>query len=161
MKNRGTVTDHQAAEMIFHTAVQSPILDNMEKWQRTILNADYSAIDIDEFIQLLKLCEVVKSKLARTLKKYPQLFKGGLGTLNIEPIHLELKANAEPFHAKAFPIPKAYKAMTKKECHRFESIGVWKHVSDTEWAAATFIQPKKTGDVWVLMDFCELNKRIK
>jgi len=158
MRDRGTVCDREAAELIFHTAVQSPLLDTAEKRQRRILDADYSAIDIDEFVKTLKLRDSVKNKLARTLKKYPRLFKGGLGTLNIEPIHLEIREGAKPYHAKAFPIPKAYEQTTKKECRRFEEIGVWEQVYDSEWAASTFIQPKKTGDVRVLTDFRELNK---
>lgn len=88
------------------------------------------------------------------------MFKGGLGTLKIKPVHLELKKDAKPYHAKPFPVPKAYEQTTRKECERFEKIGVWYHHTDTTWAAPTFIQPKKTGDVRILTDFRELNKWI-
>ena len=37
---------------------------------------------------------------------------------------------------------------------------MWYRNSDTEWAAPTFIQPKKTGDVRILTDLRELNKWI-
>jgi hypothetical protein len=40
-------------------------------------------------------------------------------------------------------------------------IGVLANCIDSEWAAPTFIQPKKTGDVRVLTDFCVLNRYIK
>ena len=40
-------------------------------------------------------------------------------------------------------------------------IGVLKKCHESEWAAPTFIQPKKTGDVRVLMDFRQLNKFLK
>ena len=60
-----------------------------------------------------------------------------------------------PYHAKAFPIPKAYELMTKKLCQWFENIDIWKQVSNIDWAASTFIQPKKTGDICVLTDFRE------
>ncbi len=68
--------------------------------------------------------------------------------------------NATPYHAKPFPIPKAYEPTTRKECERFEQIGVWYHNPDSEWAAPTFIQPKKTGDVRIPTDLRELNKCI-
>ncbi len=40
-------------------------------------------------------------------------------------------------------------------------IGVLTKCNDSEWAAPTFIQPKKTGDVRVLNGFCVLNRYIK
>ena len=78
-------------------------------------------------------------KLKEVPEKHPKLFQGGLGTLKIKPVKLELKKGAEPYHAKPFPIPKAYEQTTRKECQRFEKIGVWYKNSDTEWAAPTFI----------------------
>ena len=39
---------------------------------------------------------------------------GGLSKLKISPIHLELRPNAAPYHAKAFGIPKAPEATTAK-----------------------------------------------
>ena len=47
-----------------------------------------------------------------------------MGTLNIKPIHIELKKDATPFHAKPFPVPKAYEATTKKESDTFAKVGV-------------------------------------
>ena len=161
MKERGLVSDHDSMEIIFHTAVQAPIITKAETRQRMILDADYSQVDIDETIdQLEELSNDIKDKLKNVLKKTPNAFKGGLGTLKIKPIHLQLKPNAQPYHGKAFPIPKAYERTTRKEAKRFEEIGVWYHNPDTAWAAPTFIQPKKTGDVRILTDLRELNKWI-
>lgn len=42
MKERGLVTDVETKEIIFHTAVQSPIITTAEQRQKLILNADYS-----------------------------------------------------------------------------------------------------------------------
>ena len=94
-----------------------------------------------------------KQGLARTLEKFPKLFSGGLGTLDIEPVHIELKPGAVPFHAKAYPIPKAYEKATRTESKRFCNIGVFKEANESRWAAPTFIQPKKTGDIRVLTGF--------
>ena len=44
---------------------------------------------------------------------------------------------------------------------RLTSIGVFKMTANSEWAAPTFVQPKKTGDVRILTDFHELNKWLK
>ena len=162
MKDRGLISDHEALETLFHTIVQPPIITKAENRQREILDADYSPVDIDETVDGLKhITNDIKQKLKAILKKTPNAFKGGLGTLKIKPVHLELKPNAKPYHdGKPFPIPKAYERTTRKEAKRFEDIGVWYHNPDAKWAAPTFIQPKKTGDVRILTDLRELNKWI-
>ena len=61
-------------------------------------------------------------------------------------------------------MPKAHEAPLRKEIDRLFSIGALRrlnHANDSEWGAATFCQPKKTGDIRVLTDFRELNKRLK
>ena len=87
------------------------------------------------------------------MKKFPELFSGGLGTIDIEPIHLEIEEGARPKHSKPYPVPKAYEEVTKKECMRFCDIGVLEEANHSQWAAPSFVQPKKTGDVRVLTDF--------
>lgn len=161
MKDRGLISNPEAAEIIFHSAVQSPLITKAEERHARILDADYSAVNIDEYVDALNnLTLAIKAKLKETLKRTPNAFKGGLGTLKIKPINIKLKPGAVPYHAKAFPIPKAYEQTTRKECRRFCDIGVWYHNPDSEWAAPTFIQPKKTGDVRILTDFRQLNKWI-
>ena len=109
---------------MFHTiGVQPPIITKAENRQREILDADYSPVDIDETVDGLKhITNEIKQKLKPILKKTPNAFKGGLGTLKIKPVHLELKPNAKPYHGKPFPIPKAYERTTRKEVKRFEDI---------------------------------------
>ena len=67
------------------------------------------------------------------------MYEGAIRTLNIEPVHFELKPNATPFHAKPFPIPKAYENLTKEECGWFEKDTIWHHTLDSVWAAPSFI----------------------
>jgi hypothetical protein len=47
------------------------------------------------------------------------------------------------------------------EVERLCKVGVLKQVNQSEWAAPTFIIPKKDGLVRFISDFRELNKRIK
>jgi hypothetical protein len=61
-----------------------------------------------------------------------------------------LKANATPFHACAFPIPKVHEATLKLEVQRL-----------SEWAAPTFIIPKKNGSDWLISALRQLDLRIK
>lgn len=58
-------------------------------------------------------------------------------------------------------IPQAFLATTRKEIDRLESIGVLKRNYESAWAAPTFIQPKKTGDVRIRTDFRKLNEALR
>ena len=71
---------------------------------------------------------------------------------------MKLRPGAVPYHARPFPVPKAYEQTTRVEIERLCKIGVLRKCHDSEWAAPTFIQPKKTGDVRVLTDFRKLNE---
>ena len=88
------------------------------------------------------------------------MYEGTIGTLNIKPVHFVLKPNATPFHAKPFPILKAYKNLTKEDCEQFEKHTIWHRTLNSVWAAPSFIVPKNTGDVCAVTDFRELNKWI-
>jgi hypothetical protein len=55
----------------------------------------------------------MKKKLGETLKKFPTLFGGGLGMLNIKHVRLELIDGANPYHARPFPVTQYLEATTK------------------------------------------------
>jgi hypothetical protein len=56
-----------------------------------------------------------KQILGQTLKKFPTLFGGGLGMLNIKPVRLELIDGTKPYHARPLPVPQSLEATTKKK----------------------------------------------
>ena len=135
---------------MYHMAV-NPVVMEAEEGQAKILDANYDAEDIDECVHgLSHLTKEEQLKLVELLHDYPILFGGGLGKLNIKPVHLELKPDGKPYHARAFPIPQALHRTTKVEMKRLTDIDMFELNSDSEWAAPTFVQPKKTGDVRIL-----------
>jgi len=73
-------------------------------------------------------------------------------------ISLELKEVSKPYHGRAFPIPQVHKVTMMKEIKRLCKIGVLEWQLASEWAAPSFIQPKKNNTVRFLTDFRELNK---
>jgi hypothetical protein len=99
--------------------------------------------------------------LGKTLKMFTTLFGCGLGMLNIKPVRLELIDGAKPYHALPFPVPQSLEATTTTEMKRLTDIDVFDRSSYYEWAAPTFIQDKKTGDVHILTDCRRLNAKIK
>ena len=80
------------------------------------------------------------------LGKQEALFDCNLGEWIGDPVDIELKPDAKPYHTtKAYPIAHIHEAMFKKDLDRLESIGVLKKINHSEWAAPAFIVPKKDG----------------
>lgn len=139
-------------------ATEAPILKFPNERQKRILDANYEAIDLDSKINAIDtLSKHQKEQLIKVLKKFPTLFSAELGTIYIESIHMEIMEGAKLKHSKPYPIPKSIKNSQTK-CARFCGIGVLEEVNHSQCAVPSFVQPKKTSDVRVLTDFCELNK---
>ena len=78
-----------------------------------------------------------------------------------KPINFEVKPDAEPYHAKAYPIPQSLEATMCTECECLCKVGVLCHINHSEWVVPNFIKSEKNKSVHFLSDFRELNKRIK
>jgi hypothetical protein len=71
------------------------------------------------------LTEDEKQRLGKTLKKFPKLFGGGLGMLNIKPVKLELIDGAKPYHAIPIIVPQSLEMTKKTEMKRLTDIDVF------------------------------------
>jgi hypothetical protein len=75
--------------MLYHVANEPAMLQEAEKRQNRIVDADYRKAEVDPSVEELKhLAMDEKQILGQTLKKFPTLFGGGLGMLNIKPVRL-------------------------------------------------------------------------
>ena len=129
---------------------------------KKILDAKYEAADLKQIAaECTHLTKEQQQKLLEILDKHKSLFDGSLGEWKEESLNIELKEGAKPYHARAFPIPKIHEPTLKMEVERLCKEGVLKRVNRSEWAAPTFIIPKKDGTVRFISDFRELNRRIK
>ena len=127
-----------------------------------ITEAKYSPADLEQIARETKGLNVrEQSLLLRLLREHEEAFDGTLGEWKGAAHHIHLKDDAQPYHAKPFPVPKAYEQTLKEEVNRLCAFGVLKKVNHSEWAAPSFIIPKKDGSVRFINDFRELNKRIK
>ena len=116
MAPHGQVMSQESLQLIYNMSQESTILKRAEERQSRILDADYSKVEMEEYISSLDhLDSKEKQELLQTLNQYPTLFGGGLGSLQIEPIRLELKTGAQPSNSKPYPVPHAQLATTKKE----------------------------------------------
>jgi hypothetical protein len=162
LKTRNTLNNDEILHMLYHAANEPDILQEAEKRQNRILDAEYRKVELDPFVEELKHLTMDKKQiLGNTLKKFPTLFGGGLAMLNIKPAKLELIDGAKTYHARPFPVPQSLEATTKTEMKILTDIDVFNRSSDSEWDAPTFIQAKKTGDVQILTDFRRLNAQIR
>jgi transposase InsO family protein len=162
LKTRGELDDSQYLQMLYEISTAPEAVFEAEERQARIADANYEKVDVDAYVQeISNLDDEQKCLLAQLLKRHPTLFGGGLGVLNIKPIHLELKEGTTPYHARPFPVPQSLSHTTKTEIDRLTNIGVFEKNYGSEWAAPTFVQPKKTGDVRILTDFRRLNAQLK
>jgi RNase H-like domain found in reverse transcriptase len=144
----------------YHIAESMAVEDTTEQI-RKILDAKYQATDLKKVCSAQSHLQYQQQrKLFDLLNKFSHLFDGTLGKWNQDPIKLELKEGATPYHAQPFPIPKCHAETLKMEVERLVEIGVLKKVNRSEWAAPSFIIPKKDGTVWFINDFRELNNWI-
>ena len=128
-----------------------------------MLDAKYEKGDVEKTVDTT--CEHLSAKEKEQLKillhRYEILFDGTLGKWNTKPVELEVKPESPPFHGKAYPVPQVHEATLKKEVQRLEKLGVLKRCADSEWAAPTFIIPKKDGTVRFISDFRKLNLALR
>ena len=125
---------------------------------KKILDAKYEAADLHAVCKgCTHLTEDEQKSLFNLLAKYEDLFDGTLGKWQMEDYEIELRPDAKPYHAKAYPIPKVHTRTLKMEVDRLCESGVLRKVNHSEWAAPTFIIPKKDGSVRFISDFRELN----
>jgi hypothetical protein len=115
LKIRATLNDNQILHMLYHAANEPYILQEAENRQHCILDAGYRKVEVDPYVQeLAHVTKDEKQVLGETLKKFPTLFEGGLGMLNIKPVKLELSDGSNPYHKRLFPVTQSLGATTTK-----------------------------------------------
>jgi hypothetical protein len=89
------------------------------------------------------------------------MFDGTLENFGTSDVKLDLKGDAKPCHAKAFPVSKIHHDTLKHEIERIVALLVLIRCSDSEWEAPTFIIPEKNGRVRFISVFRRLNEELK
>ena len=99
----------------YYVAEDDNLADANERLKQ-ILDAKYEAADLDEVMKTQnQLNEKEKPQLEALLPECESLFEGTLGKWTGSPIKLKLNKDAEPYHARAFPLPKCHANTLKIE----------------------------------------------
>ena len=127
-----------------------------------ILDAKYDQVDIEDVIREQNhLNDEQKQGLRELLNGYTKLFDGSLGVYPHKKVHIEVEPDAQPVHARAYPVPNIHQQAFKKELMHLVKIGVLTYAGVSDWCSPTFITPKKDGRVRWVSDLRALNKVIR
>ena len=101
-----------------------PVLDATERMKR-ILDAKYEPANLEEIAKMnSELTPAQQAKLLKLLRKHSILFDGTVGIWKGEQYKIKLKPDARPYHAHAYPIPRAYELTFKMEVDRLVKAGI-------------------------------------
>jgi hypothetical protein len=102
-----------------------------KKSQTHISDANYKAADLKDIIKCIStIDDIEKNNLLKLLRKYEHFFDGTLGNFETSDVELNLNEDANPYTAKAFPVPKKYLDTLKHEIEL--RLAVLKRCSDSE-----------------------------
>ena len=105
----------------------SKSVNDMTEHLHSILDAKYEAANLNKVVKSAEhLSEEEQQKLLTLLQKHESLFDGTLGQWKDSTYNIDLKEDAKPYHARAYPIPRVHMNTLKMEVERLCKIGVLK-----------------------------------
>ena len=153
---------HQIRDALFHRYVFSHDDTEDANAATEIDSAKYQRVEIDDVVaKAVHLTHEQQNDLTNLLNRFTRLFSGKLGHYPGDPVHIEIDPQAKPVHKRHYPVPRVHEQTFKQELERLVKIGVLERCGPSEWAAPTFIIPKKDNTVRFVSDFRALNQVIK
>lgn len=144
--------DNTIADM---EAYQSEIMANPTSPQQT------SKIIVDLMAAQQHLDEGQQQQLKDVLNRFTLIFEGSVGLYPHTLLHLEIDDKVPPVHSRPYTVPKLQEQAFKSELKKLVDLGILRRCGMTEWAAPTFIIPKKDGRARWVSDFRALNRALK
>ena len=129
-----------------------------------LLESKYDKTDVMEVAAQQKhLNAAQREQLGELLSKYTRLFSGKLGRYPHRKLDLELipEGRKRLRFQRHYPVAHVHRDVFEQELNRLVELGVLEKTVEAEFAAPTFLIPKKDGRVRWISDFRELNSVIK
>ena len=121
---------------------------------KKILDAKYEKANLKEMTNKSKYSNKYEQLIIyRLFKKHENRFDGTKGNYTGTEYEFELLLEAQPYHAKPFPIPKIHEETPKTEVNRLVKIGVLKCKNNSEWVAPTFILKDLRGNCFLFLKY--------
>ena len=106
---------HSVEQEVYHIDDPASVNEATERL-KSILDAKYEKADLQKIADdALYLTEEERGKLHALLEQYETLFDGTLGQWSGPDYEVELREDATPYHAKAYPIPRVHTETLKME----------------------------------------------
>jgi hypothetical protein len=146
--------DQQNINEIVEQCYELVHLNDLTRRTMEILDVKYKKADLNAVVSKCTHISIKeRTALLKLLLRYEDLFDGTLGTWNGPEIDLKVTKDAVPYFAKPFPVTQIHERTLKIEIDRLVKLGVLKWTKARDWAAPTFIIPKKDGSVNFISDF--------
>lgn len=85
------------------------------------------------------------------------LFSGKPGNAQVKPHVPLLKPDAIPCYNRYYKTLESQREVTKRELDRLLNLGIIHQAESSQWGSLCFTVPKKTGDLWLVVDYHWLN----
>ena len=95
----------------------------------------------------------VNQQLEEVVRKYPQLFEEGLGSLKEITAKTNIDPTAKPIFHKARPVPYALREKIEQDLDRLEKAETFQPIQHSEWATPVVPVFKQDGTVRVCGDY--------
>lgn len=101
--------------------------------------------------------EEAERVLERKLEKYSEIFNDEIGCVNHYQHKIEVTSE-RAYKAKTYPIPEIHKAKVEEHLLQLEKQGIIERTA-TQYINPLVVVIKKTDEIRLCLDACELNKR--
>uniref|UniRef100_A0A131XQ90 RNA-directed DNA polymerase n=1 Tax=Ixodes ricinus TaxID=34613 RepID=A0A131XQ90_IXORI len=99
---------------------------------------------------------------ADVIERFSEVFSKDLPGCNHDPVHIDLKEEAQPVFLKSRSVPFALKDDVAKEIDSLVQQGVWEPVQSATWATPIVVVRKKNGSLRLCGDYrSTVNKAVK
>ena len=77
------------------------------------------------------------------------------------PVEVKLKAHTKPVMRWPYPVPQAHKTIFRDKIKRLLNTNILQSLTKSEWGSPSFGIPQKDNAIFIISDFCIVNKLIK